>query len=57
MLSAFAEKYPKILEKTEDKKKGNTYKLNPNFKDLIIDLVTEQELNDQKRITQILCNF
>ena len=46
MLSAFAEKYPKILEKTEDKKKGNTYKLNPNFKDLIIDLVTEQELND-----------
>ena len=34
MLSAFAEKYPKIL------------KLNPNFKDLIIDLVTEQGLND-----------
>ena len=45
-IKAFAEKYPKILEKTEDKKKGNTYKLNPNFKDLIIDLVTEQGLND-----------
>ena len=45
MLSAFANEYPQILEKREDPKRGNAYRLKPNFKDSVIQLVTDLGLD------------
>ena len=45
LLSAFANEYPQILEKQEDPKRGNTYKLNQYFKDQVIQLVTDLGLD------------
>ena len=45
LLSAFANEYPQILEKKEDPKRGNAYRLKPNFKDSVIQLVTDLGLD------------
>ena len=45
LLSAFANEYPQILEKQEDPKRGNAYRLKPNFKDSVIQLVTDLGLD------------
>lgn len=45
LLSAFANEYPQILEKREDPKRGNAYRLKPNFKDSVIQLVTDLGLD------------
>ena len=45
MLSPPANEYPQILEKQEDPKRGNAYRLKPNFKDSVIQLVTDLGLD------------